>query len=497
MHVNKLLGRAAQNWPDRLMVICGEDEITYSDLYRRSNIFAKTLQQKGVQQGDHVLIFYENSIEFYIAYFAVWHAGGIVTPLNVFLHENELRQIIVEAEPKVLIISPTLSQKIAAIPENELPITISHIDLSQDISSKDSLIIPPEVDEDETVALLYTSGTTGFPKGVMLSSKNIMTNAIQSVSALEVGTNERVFCPLPLFHSLPQNVCVWSVLVAGATAIIVPKIDRRSLLRGIEHKPTIIIAVPAVYGLFCMLKTIKFGAVKYFVAGGDALSDKIRSFFAMIYGRKIANGYGLTETSPFIAVDFDDYTQPTNTIGHPIHGIRYEIRDTQGKSLPHGSIGILWVAGDNVMKGYYKASEATAAILHNGWLNTGDLAYLTPEGKVVLAGRERDLISNKGLKIYPQEIENILLSHPAVLQAGVIGVAQEKDEEVPIAYVATKDAEDRHDELIEKLRIICQRNLAAYKVPRQFYVLKELAVTTTGKVDKKVLRQIYEDQFKD
>ena len=498
MHVHKLLGRAAQLWPDRSMVICGDDEITYAHVHKRAQLLAKILQQKGVHKGDRVLIFYENSIEFYVAYFAVWYAGAIVTPLNVFLSEHELRQIIHDAQPKVLIISPTLSPKLATFPQAELPHILSHIDIKTELPSKvEEVVMKEEQDEDDTVALLYTSGTTGFPKGVMLTSKNIMTNTLQGVSSFEVGKSERIFCPLPLFHSLPQNVCVWGIMIVGATAILVPKIDRRSILRGIEHNPTIVIAVPAVYGLFCMLKTIQFGAVKYFVAGGDALSDKIRAFFAMIYGRKIANGYGLTETSPFISVDFDDYTQPTNTIGRPIHGINYEIRDEQGKVVPQGSIGVLWVTGNNIMKGYYNAPEATQEVLKNGWLNTGDLAYNTPEGKVVLAGRERDLISNKGLKIYPQEIENILLSHPAVLQAGVIGVALEGDEEVPVAYVGTKEPEDHYDELIEKLRIICQRNLASYKVPRQFYVVRELTVTTTGKVDKKILRKEHENVIKD
>ena len=276
-------------------------------------------------------------------------------------------------------------------------------------------------------------------------------------------------------------------MVAGATAIIVPKIDRRSLMKGISHKPTLIVAVPALYGLFCMLRKLKFGSVKYFIAGGDALSDKIRAMFALVYGRKIGNGYGLTETSPFVSVDFDDYTKPTNTIGKPFPGIRYAIRDKEGTDLPQGQIGILWLAGDNIMKGYYKAPEATAEVIKDGWLNTGDLGYLTKDGKVVLAGRERDLISNKGLKIYPQEVENVILSYPSVLQVGVIGV-KDNDDEIPIAYIGTKEPDEKHDELIKALRNLCQRNLAAYKVPRQFYIRRSLPVTTTGKVDKKVLR---------
>ncbi len=469
IHAYELLKRASDLWPKRKMVICGDESITYKDLYVRSQLLAQTLREKGVTKGERVIIYYENSLAFYVAYFAVWHAGGIVAPLNVFLHETELVRIVKEAEPKVLIVSPTLLKKLDNYPHGDLPPIISEIDTTSPLPKSVEPVDTDIPDENDTVALLYTSGTTGFPKGVMLTSKNIVTNTLQGVSSFEVVKNERVFCPLPLFHSLPQNICVWAIMVVGATAIIVPKIDRRSLLKGLAHKPTMVVAVPALYGLFCMLKTIKFGRVRYFMAGGDALSDKVRSMFALVYGRKICNGYGLTETSPFVSVDLDDYTQPSGTIGKPFPGIQYEIRDEQGNILPQGAIGVLWVAGDNIMKGYYKAPEATADVIKDGWLNTGDLGYLTKDGKVVLVGRERDLISNKGLKIYPQEVENIILSHPPVLQVGVIGI-KDNDEEIPIAYIGTKEPEEKHDELIEAIRTLCQRNLAAYKIPRKFSI---------------------------
>jgi long-chain acyl-CoA synthetase len=319
----------------------------------------------------------------------------------------------------------------------------------------------------------------------MLSSDNIVINAIQGIARFEIGPQERVFCALPLFHSLPQNICMWSAMIVGATAIIVEKIERRTLLKGIAQKPTMVVAVPALYGLFCMLKTIRFGNVKYFLSGGDALSDKIRGLFELIYGRKLCNGYGLTEASPFIAIDVDDYTQPTNTIGKPFVGIEVSIRDEHGEELRKGSIGTLWIRGPNIMLGYYKAPEATRAIIKNGWLNTGDLAYLTSTGKIVLAGRERDLISNKGLKIYPQEVENILLTHPQVLQAAVIGIRDSENEEIPVAFIASKEQDTLT--LIEQLRALCSRSLASYKIPRQYYIRRELPVTTTGKVNKKLL----------
>lgn len=490
MHVHDLLKRAALLWPTRTMVLCDDDKISYQEIYVRSKLLAHKLRDHGVHKGDRIVIYYENSLAFYVAYFAVWHAGGVVAPLNVFLHENELLRILKDAEPKILIISPTLQKKISRL--SDLPLMITDIDMTSPLPKSaepyDTEEEHQHFDEDETVAMLYTSGTTGFPKGVMLSSKNIMTNTLQGVSSFEVEKNERVFCPLPLFHSLPQNVCIWTIMVVGATAIIVPKIDRQAIIKGISHKPTIIVAVPALYGLFCLLRSLDFGKVKYFVAGGDALSDKIRCLFALVYGRKICNGYGLTETSPFIGVDLDDYTQPTGTIGRSFPGMKTEIRSDDGILLSQGEIGTLWVSGDNVMKGYYKAPEATAAVIQDGWLNTGDLSYISPEGKIVLVGRERDLISNKGLKIYPQEVENILLSHAQVMQVAVLGV-KDDDTEIPIAFIGTREAEANYPELIVALRTLCQRNLAPYKVPRQFYLRKELPVSATGKVNKVELKQ--------
>jgi long-chain acyl-CoA synthetase len=490
IHAFELLKRAAQLWPQRTMVICDEDSLTYKEVYLRSKILAHKLREHGVRKSERVIIYYENSVAFYVAYFAIWHAGGTVVPLNVFLNEQELFRIIQESEPKVLIVSPILLEKLTRYPHGALPEILHEIDttspLPKEVDPFDALEEPLVLSQDDTVAMLYTSGTTGFPKGVMLSSKNIVTNTLQGVSAFEVGKNERVFCPLPLFHSLPQNICLWTITVVGATAIIVPKIDRRSILKGIEQRPTLIVAVPALYGLFCMLKTLKFPNVKYFVAGGDALSDKIRGLFELIYGRKIANGYGLTETSPFVSVDLDDYTQPASCIGKPLPGISYKIKDSEGNSLSQGDIGVLWVTGDNIMQGYYHAPEATAQIIKDGWLNTGDLAYVTTDGKIVLVGRERELISNKGLKIYPQEVENILLTHPSVLQAAVVGLTVD-GEEIPIAFIGTKESEETYEALIETVRSLCQRNLAAYKVPRQFHLQRELVVTSTGKVNKKEL----------
>lgn len=532
IHVGLLLNRAFKMAPDRTAIFCDDEAISYKELYSRCIAFAKLLKNRNVTKNDVVIIFYENSIDFVIAYFGIWLIGAVVAPLNVFLTSSEFLHIVSDATPKAIVISDNIFQKLNDIDLNKLPNIITTQDIKStginndsniDLKMKMSFTAPPDranasqnsdreitrigainststLDNglefeipnkniDDMAALLYTSGTTGFPKGVMLSSRNIIINALQAISRLETqNIHFKIYCALPLFHSLPQNTCLWSNIILAGTSIIVPKIDRRSILKGLEHKPDIIVAVPALYGLFCMMKTIDFSKVKYFVSGGDALGDKIRSAFSLLYRRKICNGYGLTETSPFICVDLDDYTQQTNTVGRPFIGIDCQIRDENGPLLTHSEIGELWVKGENIMLGYYNAPQATQNIIKDGWLCTGDLAYIDKNGKIVLAGRQRDLIIQKGVKIYPQEVENILLTFPNILQAAVIGIKQ-NDGEIPIAFVATKD---NYPNMEKDLHEFCTRHLAFYKIPRQFIIKKELPVTSTGKVDKKLLKQEYE-----
>jgi long-chain acyl-CoA synthetase len=488
IHVNKLLERSALLWPTQTAVICDNEPITYQELFSRATLFSHHLGSLGVKEKDRVILFYENSIEFFVAYFGIWQTGAVVAPLNVFLSDAEFAHIVHDAEPKAVVISPAQKVKLTSLETLEtLPIIIEKdaLDRTKECSSPTDPVSIPVLPIDDMVALLYTSGTTGFPKAVMLSSRNIIVNAIQGIARINAKPEDRVYCGLPLFHSLPQNICVWANTILGSTAIIGAKIDRRSLLNGLQQKPPIVFGVPALYGIFCLMKTLPFESVEYFFSGGDALSDKMRALFGLIYRRTICNGYGLTETSPFISVDIDDYTQPTHTVGKPFIGVLCAIRDDIGNDLPQGSIGTLWVKGDNIMLGYYKAPEATASVLKNGWFSTGDLAYINKNGKIVLAGRQKDLIIQKGIKIYPQEVENVLLSHPKVLQAAVIGITHGEGETI-VAFIASR--ETNIDELTDELRALCKRTLAPYKVPHEFIIKHELPITPTGKIDKKLLK---------
>lgn len=481
LYVGRLLERAAREFGTLTALIYKDAPISYSDLYRRAAALTVLLKKRGIGLRDRVIVCFDNSPEFFIAYYAVLQAGAVVAPINTFLKEQELAHIIEDAQPRLILTSedrlPLFAQSSASImtPQEFPPVDVSFVPEE-----------PIDLPRDEMAALLYTSGTTGLPKGVMLSSHNIMINVAQGIARFQIGYKERLFGVLPLFHVFAQNICVWTAMFLGATVILVPKIDRRYILSALKYEPTGFFGIPALYGLMCLLKTAPLTSVKYFISGGDALPDKIRAYFALLYRRKICNGYGLSETSPLIAVDFDDVAEPTNTVGAPVVGITAEIRDEDGKSLPQGEIGELWVKGDNVMLGYYNAPDLTHDVLKDGWFRTGDTMYIDVKGKLVIAGRVKDLIKHKGIKIYPQEVENIIMSHPNVIRVGVIGVKDETNSEIPIAYVQLRQPEDGIE---QKLKNLCTQQLASYKVPRTFICsTNELPVTTTGKVDKKLLR---------
>src|SRR3990172_1461290 len=373
MFAGRLLLRATQMHGDTIALIYQDKKITYKKLYALACALGKKVVERyALKARDKAIICFENSPEFYISYFALWQAGVVVAPVNTFLKEKELAHIIADAQPAIILTSSDRIELFTKAAENIPPI-LTELDMDDADESAEVQDTIVDLEPEELAALLYTSGTTGLPKGVMLSSKNIMTNVLQIASLLGKPEEERILGVLPLFHSFAQNTCVWAAIFYGITIILVPKIERRYILEGLHHKPTIFLGVPALYGLLCLMKTAPLDSVRLFVSGGDALPDKIRAGFGLIYRRKLANGYGLTETTPVISANLDDETVPASNVGKPLVGIQCAIRDEQGADLPQGNIGILWVKGDNVMLGYYNAPEATDKVLKDGWLNTGDL----------------------------------------------------------------------------------------------------------------------------
>lgn len=500
MYAGQLLQRACRKFGSKTALICQDQTVDYKELYFRSVLLSDKLKNLNVISGDRVLLYFENSIEFYIGFFAIVQLGAVVVPLNVYLHEKELAHIVKDSGAKLAIVSHAMRltwDKLSAnqlVAAENLPQLLTQDEIDwQTCVPKNLENLSFKIDNknpQELCVLLYTSGTTGVPKGVMLSSCNVLVNAMQSHARLHMfgkQEEEKFFAVIPLFHSFAQSVCVWLSVMLGACTIVVKKIDRKLILEGLSKKPTIFLGFPALYGLLCLMKTAPLDSIKIFVSGADMLPDKIRSAFAIIYGRKICAGYGLTETAPVVAINFYNHSQPTDFVGEPIVGMECEIRDDSENSLPAGQIGNLWLKGGNVMMGYYNCPDATAKILKNGWVNTGDLSTLDSRGHLTVKGRSKDLIIHKGFNIYPQEIENILLAHPMVLRAAVIGKEDSASGQIPVAFVALKFPVEG----IEKgLQELCANNLAQYKIPRKFICMDDLPMSSTGKIDKKQLKNL-------
>lgn len=498
LYAGRMLERAAKRWPSKIAVICQGVSLTYRDLFERALRVSAVLQAAKIVPGARVMLVYENAINFYVAYHAIWQIGAIVMPVNTLLHPHELGIIINDANPHGLVISATLRAKYKGV-IGPIPLILDSEDLDRVQAAQEgpssSLF---SRDRDGTCVILYTSGTTGTPKGVMLSSNNILINCAQSDARCITRESDSFLAALPLFHSYTQNSCIWLCALLGVPAIIVPRMDRALLKEALSYNPTVIFGIPQLYALFCLMQTLSFEKVRYFMSGGDLLPNKIRMNFELIYRRKICTGYGLTEASPFISIDLDDILKAPDTVGKPFTGIECRLLTEEGQAVSADSIGVLSIKGGNVMLGYYNNLPLTQSVLKDGWLDTGDLAYFDQAGKIVLCGRAKDLIKSKGVKVYPQEIENVLLAHPRVIAAAVIGQQTESDE-IPIAYVAVKkragaplgpeQESSDHASIEQELKELCVSRLAPYEIPRSFIIRDRLPMTATGKVDKKALKR--------
>ncbi|MCZ6902780.1 MAG: AMP-binding protein, partial [Rickettsia endosymbiont of Ixodes persulcatus] len=402
IYCGSILHESVARNPTNEALFTSEQTIDYKTLGAQANRISNYFVKQRFTPRSKIILLCENAPIYFSAYYGIWQTGAVIVPINTFLQEHELIHILEDSQPTAICVSRKMQDKILQH-AGDAPVYIVEelLSLSNNQSSE---FKPINLDPDEVSAILYTSGTTGLPKGVMLSSTNIMTNIMQEAHALQTSFNQRVLALLPLFHSYMQNTCVWSAILVGASIIIAPRLDRSSILAGLKLKPTTILGIPGLYGLFCLMKNLDFSNVHYFVSGGDALPDKIRQGFELIYRRKICNGYGLTEMSPFVSAHLEDCHTETNTVGKPMLDIQVSLRDENNKEVDKNEIGQLWLKGDNVMLGYYHAQGATNALIKDGWLNTGDLARFDTRGNLIICGREKDLIVNKGIKIYPQEV---------------------------------------------------------------------------------------------
>ncbi len=502
MNIARLLEDSANRSPHKKALLFEGHSYTYGELNQLSARFARGLHLLGIRKGDICVLMMQNSPEFIIAYYGIARLGAIVLPINFLFKVHELSHIFSDSRPKAFIgIKPFVEEPILAM-ENvwDIPTKIIHGDHKGFVPFEDLLKNEPleiqDTEDDDVLAILYTSGTTGVPKGAMLSHGNLRSNAITVATMRETDPDDIVLGVLPLYHVYGQTSAMNSSIYLGLTIELFRHFDPEKVIDSIErNKSTILIAVPTMYNRLVQVakeKGLKRSSLRFCISGGASLPVEILHQFQEIFQTTIYEGYGLTECSPVCVENpFGKKTKP-GSIGVPIPGFEAKIVDEQGKEVKAREVGELIVRGPGVMKGYLNREEDTMKAIKSGWLYTGDMAYKDEEGYIFIVDRKKDMIIRGGYNVYPREIEEILFQHPMVIEAGVYGVPHPDLGEEVAADVVVK-GHVSPDELKEFVKA----RVAPYKYPRIVNIVQDLPKSHTGKVLKKELKERWLSQKKE
>ena len=475
-----ILERSVQRAPSSAAIALRDGVMTYSELSAHCKRVAASIA--ALNRGDTVALFFPMTPEFVISFFGAVYAKKCVVPLNLLLPPDQLKMILDDSGAGCIIAPAELVPKLQPL---GLPV-VSYTDLLGEATLPGDAARPAPND---TCALLYTSGTTGKPKGVMLTHRNFASNAVSAVDAMRIVASDRFLACLPTFHSLAITGTMLAPIAAGASIATLPKFDAEAvLLIASALKCDILLMVPSMYRVVARMQERHPQNMKHLrlaVAGAEPLSEEVRQYFQKIFGVELLEGYGQTETSPVISFNMPWANKP-GTVGKPIKDVRVRIVEAETlKDLPPDTTGEIWVSGPNVMKGYRNRDEETAKVLTpDGWLRTGDMGELTPDGYIRITGRLREMIKVAGEMVFPAEVEQVLSTHPAVAEVGVAGIKDERKGEIVKAFVVLKEgAKATEEELLQH----CRANLAAYKVPNGVEFRPDLPKGPTGKIMRRLL----------
>ncbi|MFE1465693.1 long-chain fatty acid--CoA ligase [Streptomyces nigra] len=508
-----LLESSARDVPDRTAVVCGDQQLTYAELDTAARRVANMLCARGIRPGDRVAVSCPNVPWFPIVYYGILKAGAVVVPLNVLLKSREITYHLTDSGAKAYFCfegTPELRMGeegrngfessddcehfflLTAAPTTDSPLAGTQtLTAALDGRSADFETVATEAGD--TAVILYTSGTTGLPKGAELTHANMTLNALTSRNLFGEAEHDVHLITLPLFHSFGQSVQMNAGLGARATLVLLPRFEARSAFSLMErHSVTIFAGVPTMY--WSLLGEEAPGAdltriaqhLRFAVSAGAALPVEIHRRFEERFGITLLEGYGLSETSPVATFSPPGAKARPGSIGRPVWGVELGLIDENGSPVEGpDAVGEIVVRGHNVMKGYLNRPEATAEVLRDGWFRTGDLARRDSDGWYYIVDRAKDLIIRGGFNVYPREIEEVLLTHPAVSMAAVIGVPDDSHgEEIKACVVRTPGVDISEEELIAW----CRESMASYKYPRLMEFSDHLPTNATGKILKRELR---------
>jgi long-chain acyl-CoA synthetase len=509
-----LLEDSAREVPGRDAVIFNDVRLNYAQVNGAANQVANGLSALGIKKGDKVALSCPNLPYFPIVYYGILKAGATVVPLNVLLKPREIAYHLADSDSKAYFCfqgTPELPMgefgfkgfqdadncehffMITADPASASPIEGTQT-LGQLMYNQPPTFDTVLTEADDTAVILYTSGTTGQPKGAELTHSNMLLNARLADNMYEHRDHDTTLITLPLFHSFGQTVQMNSGFYKRMTLSLLPRFDPGTALAIMERdNVTIFAGVPTMYwALLNYPDAEKYDIEKIAanmrlaVSGGSAMPVEVMRAFGERFSVGILEGYGLSETSPVASFNRTDRPTKPGSVGLPVWGIKIRIVDLEGNDVPVGEMGEILIKGHNVMKGYYKRPEATAQAIEDGWLHTGDIGTFDDEGYIYITDRVKDMIIRGGFNVYPREIEEVLMTHPAVSLAAVIGVPDDSHgEEVKAFVILNSGAEESPEEIVAW----CKENMAAYKYPRVVELREALPMTATGKILKRELRE--------
>jgi long-chain acyl-CoA synthetase len=488
--VGEILERAAQKYPEKTALISKEGELTFSALDEKVACLAAHLQSEGIKQGDRVGLFLPNSMATALSYYATQKIGASTVILDARLKGKELTGVLDDAELGFLITHNRLMSGIAEAlkPSKPTPFWIvggeGEQSFEKRLSDPPNAFVPPQLKPEDTALILYTSGTTGEPKGVVLNYANLTQFPRCMSDMCETGADEVWGCILPMSHISGPIYCN-EIAEKGSTMVIFDQINPVTLLEGIQkHRITIFHGVPIIFQLLLGLPNLKdydTRSVRLAAMMGTTVPISLmRAFKAAEPHMKIVQGYGLTETSPLVTItDLGKADEKMASIGRAVPGIEIRIVDEKAEEVPEGEPGEIITRGPHVMKGYFRKPEATAERIRNGWLHTGDIGKRDADGYYYHLGRKDDMIITGGLNVYPAEIEILLCEHPLIQEAVVFPIPDEKRGKVIGAAVVLRPGQTATE---KDLRTFLRSNLANFKVPQKVVIRDSLPRTSVGKV---------------
>lgn len=479
-----------------------ERDLSFDELDRLTDHLAAALVQRGLNPGDRVGLYCPNGAEFVISYLGLLKAGATLVPINLLLSPGEVRYILDDAGARGLFVHPSLAERAAQATADldrlEWTLLIDQQPRPDGTPSLGNLLaagaaIPLATDlaMPDVAVILYTSGTTGFPKGAQLTHANLLANTHSVLRALHLRPGQDlVLVVLPMFHSFAATVGILTPLLHGLGLVPVPRFEPALVCERIESSgATVFLGVPSMYGVLLKLgpaQRAQWRSVRFCVSGGSALPVAVLQDFESLFGIPILEGDGPTECSPVTCVNPLDGVRKPGSVGLPIPDVDMAILDGQGQPLPDGTLGEVCVRGPNVMKGYWQLPQADAESFFGAWFRTGDLGYRDPDGYFFLVDRIKDMMIVNGMNVYPRVLEEVLYRHPGVAEAAVVGEPHPSHGEIPVAYLVPKEGQTLDP---SQLRAYCREHLGRHEQPRRLVIRASLPKSGAGKILKRELRR--------